>query len=84
MRKPAWVDRAISSLPVTINEESRLRKLMKTESETQIKGDDYTKRLQEYHSTVNQSALFNWAKAKPVVQEEEEEDPIAKLLHSNT
>jgi hypothetical protein len=84
-RKPAWIDKNVAGMPVTINEESRLRKLMKTEAETKIAGDEYTKRLQEYHSQVNQSSLFQWAKAKPeATQQLEEEDPISKLLHSNT
>jgi hypothetical protein len=64
-RKPAWIDKNVQHLPVTINEESRLRKLMKTEAETEIGGEEFTKRLQEYHGIVNQSSLFQWAKTKP-------------------
>jgi hypothetical protein len=33
-RKPAWIDKNVASMPVAINEESRLRKLMKTEDDT--------------------------------------------------
>ena len=35
-RKPAWVDKHASTLKVSINEVSRLRKLMKTEDEAVI------------------------------------------------
>lgn len=59
---------------------------MKTEAETQIDGQEYSKRLQEYHGLVNSSELFQWAKPKPEAfnEGEVEEDPISKLLHSNT
>ena len=57
VRKPAWVDKNVQ--PILINEQSRLRKLMKTEAETEISGEDYAKRLQEYHAAVHSNtSLF--------------------------
>lgn len=59
---------------------------MKTEAETEIAGDEYGKRLQEYHAAVHSSSsLFQWAKHDETTKkEEEDDDPISKLLHSNT
>lgn len=83
VRKPAWIDKNVQ--PIVINEQSRLRKLMKTEAETEISGQDYAKRLQEYHAAVHSSAsLFQWAKTETSTTKKEEDDPISKLLHSNT
>ena len=69
---------------VAINNESRLRKLMKTEAETEIAGEEFSKRMKEYHGLVTESSLFEWAKTKPDAGQKEDDDPISKLLHSNT
>ena len=43
------------------------------------------KRLQEHYTkTTGEGDIFAWAKPKPIQHEDEEEDPITKLLKSNT
>ena len=44
-RKAAWVDNSVSNLKVNINGKSRLRKLMKTEGEEDLDGNEYQERL---------------------------------------
>lgn len=65
-RKPAWVDKHASTLKVSINEVSRLRKLKKTEDEAVIQGDDYATRLKEHYVERMQGehSMFDWAKPK--------------------
>ena len=51
----------------------------------EISGEDYAKRLQEYHAAVHSNtSLFQWAKVESSKKSQEEDDPISKLLHSNT
>jgi hypothetical protein len=57
---------------------------MKTEAETEIAGEEFSKRMKEYHGMVTESSLFQWAQTKPDSHTKEDEDPISKLLHSNT
>jgi hypothetical protein len=59
---PAWVDEADEQLKVDISKQSRTRKLMQTEGETQINGLDYAQRLQKLREVQTSSALFDWAK----------------------
>ena len=89
----AWHDPGVEKMQVRIEDASRLRKLKKEEAETQISGKQYAERLQEYYEKNvaggedrEDGDLFSWAKQKPAQlknQEEEDEDPIAKLLKSN-
>lgn len=89
---PAWHDPTVEKLNVNIEDSSRLRKLKNEEAETHISGEQYTQRLQKYYEKAtgqdHENDLFSWA--KPVVKqfhmetEPEDEDPISKLLKSNT
>lgn len=85
---PAWSDSSVDKLQVNIENQSRLRKLKKEEGETHVSGETYMKRLQEHYSaTTGAGDLFAWAKpqaAEKADESEEDEDPIAKLLKSNT
>jgi len=38
---------------------------MKTESETEIAGEEFSKRMKEYHGQVTENSLFEWARTKP-------------------
>ena len=73
---------------MNIEDSSRLRKLKKEEGETHVSGETYMKRLQEHYTTTTAAGdLFAWAKPQQVQQdavESEDEDPITKLLKSNT
>lgn len=88
--KPAWVDKSLDKLTVNIEDKSRLRKLKQTEDEKQIKGSEYAERLQEqYSKIVGGTELFSWANlpkesASTGIADEEDDDPISKLLKSNT
>lgn len=93
--KPAWVDEADEKLKVDISKQSRTRKLMQTEDETQIDGLDYAQRLQKLKEVQTSSALFDWAKPEKQeqkgfrafsteVDESSDDDPIGQLLKSNT
>ena len=63
---PAWVDKQANSIKVDISNESRLRKLKKTENEDVIEGADFQKRLKKQHDSIVQSSdLFNWAAVDP-------------------
>ena len=44
-KQPVWFDKNDSKVNVDIEHKSRLRKLKQTEDETEIKGDEYSKRL---------------------------------------
>lgn len=89
---PAWSDSSVDKLQVNIEDMSRLRKLKREEGETHVSGQVYAQRLQEQYtktSTEGAADLFAWA--KPMIhkmstddEEPEEEDPITKLLKSNT
>ncbi|CDW85091.1 u3 small nucleolar rna-associated protein 18 homolog [Stylonychia lemnae] len=88
---PAWTDKSLEKITVNIEDKSRLRKLKQTESEKQIKGNEYAERLQDQYSKMTGgSELFSWA-ALPtqdgnvlsVAQDDEDDDPITKLLKSN-
>jgi hypothetical protein len=60
--------------------------LKQTEKEQKIDGRAYQERLKEqYMKIIGQNDVFNWA-TKPVEEEEAapEEDPIQRLLQSNT
>ena len=64
----------------------RLSGAKHTEDEDTVAGSEYSKRLVEQFT--NKSALFDWARPEiDTVQEhfeDEDEDPISKLLKSNT
>jgi hypothetical protein len=44
-KKPVWFDKNDAKVTVDIEHKSRLRKLKATEEETQVQGDEYSKRL---------------------------------------
>ena len=50
-KQPAWVDKSDAKLTIDIDSKSRTRKLKETEEETAVKGEEYTKRLQEFYNT---------------------------------
>jgi hypothetical protein len=57
VRKPAWVDKNVQ--PIVINEQSRLRKLMKTEAETEISGEDTPSVFKNITQLSTQALLFS-------------------------
>jgi hypothetical protein len=83
--QPAWVDKHEANMEVDISKQSRLRKLKTTEKEDVVGGAEYSKRLVTQFT--NTSSLFDWARPKEeelVVASDSDEDPISKLLKSNT
>lgn len=44
-KQPVWFDKNDAKVTVDIEHKSRLRKLKATEEETQVQGDEYSKRL---------------------------------------
>ena len=88
---PAWVDKGVENIKVSIEDKSRLRKLKTKEDETHIRGNEYAKRLEDQYSKIIEgNELFGWAalpqQRSMIVEEavEEDLDPIAQLLKSNT
>lgn len=85
-KQPVWFDKNDSKVTVDIEHKSRLRKLKASEEETEVKGDEYSKRLQEtYIKMQGQHSMFEWAKQTPHEESDpEDSDPIGDLLKSNT
>ena len=92
-KQPAWVDKSDAQVTIDIDSKSRTRKMKATEEETEVKGEEYTKRLQEFYNSKlqGQHSMFDWAhqeKEQPSDDDDQQEDssidPIANLLKSNT
>jgi U3 small nucleolar RNA-associated protein 18 len=61
--KRAWVDEDDEDQVVDLTAVNRLRKLRKSEQETEISGADFEKRLREQHKKLHPGVA--WAEAKP-------------------
>jgi len=48
-RQPAWVDKALEDKMINIEDTARLRKLKKTEGETEVKASVFQDRLQDQY-----------------------------------
>ena len=91
-KRPAWVDDSDAHFEVDIDSKSRLRKLKRTEAETNVDGAEYTRRLQETYAKLQSAhSMFQWANTQQARGDESDaaeassdEDAIGNLLKSNT